>query len=504
VVGGIFYNFHGKTVWPEKKLCKNMDMKVLKSDYLLSEAYYKAFQEEVEDFVNDILEKHKEAIHISSVSQRPGGKIKSQSSIIDNIKNPYKYRDIKTLFEIKDIAGVRVTCHCEDDLENASTLLEGELLQKYSNVKKEDKGGSNNVGKSRAPYRAVHLTFSKKVEMSSKKTDIFCEVQLRTVMADAWAIQDRKYVYGKDSEGETLELTNAVSEIMKGCEKLWSLVKNKSTRKDLLTIPLEILAIHKETKNRLESIQKTKEQISETYKWISENRRTAWEGLTRLGVVGSMEVEVVLPNYHIDIAKKDLKDFAGRSVIRTFGWPIGVFIDSIPEFSPKPDLHGIHAELSIKKDTTGDEEKRYDYWAINSDGSVYLLKSLFEDSRKSQRVFFDTRIVRITEVFLYIKNLYKFFNIPSTAAIEIKITHSGLRGRTLGAASPNRMIHSVRKSDIEEVGEVIKTSLEEIELNVAGIVEKVTKKLFEQFDFFELDNAVLVDIVTNFINGKIV
>jgi hypothetical protein len=47
-------------------------------------------------------------------------------------------------------------------------------------------------------------------------------------MADAWAIQDRKYIYGqKVEEGDRHILTDAVSEIMKGCEALWSLVKTK-------------------------------------------------------------------------------------------------------------------------------------------------------------------------------------------------------------------------------------------------------------------------------------
>ncbi len=479
-----------------------MEAEQLKKDYKKYKEFYNSLQRETFTFVDKLKSEHDNAIHVAVINGRPNNGIKNLSSILKNIEEQ-RYKKYKSIFDIKDIAGVRITCHCEDDVENLAILLQGELKQKYSNVERKDIGGRGNE----YPYRAVHITFSKTIQHEKSNINIFCEIQIRTVMADAWAVQNHKYLYKKVGKGETHELTSAVSEIMTGCEKLWSLVKKKSAREKNVDYSKEILKIHERAETELEQAQQTTEQAQSFDNWLEDNKKQASEGLLKLGIKTFMEVLVHIPSSNLKISKKEIRDSAQKSTIRTFGWPIGVFIDSRDEFAPKVDLAGIHAELSIKeKDWTDQSKERisYDYWAIHESAAFYLLKSLFEDQRKPTHIFFNTRIVRITEVLMYIKNLYTNFNIPINSKIEITIKHGGLKGKMLNSSSWNRELFRDYKTNTNEVPTTIETTLEEIGSDIVSIVEKFTKPLFEQFEFFELEKKVLEDIVVNYINGKVV
>lgn len=469
-----------------------------KADYSKYKSHYQSLQKEVRDFLEKVLKKHSSAIHVAKVEARPKDKIKTIESIESNFENSNKYKEQKSLFDIKDIAGVRATCHCEDDVENLAILLEGELRQKYTNIDTKEIGGKG----SEYPYRARHITFSKIIQTpDNKPLNIFCEIQLRTVMADAWAVQNHKYIYKKNVEGEAHDLTGAVSEIMNGCEKLWSLVKKKSLQKELKTTPPDILEIRDKAKNQLEFIRKASGQSFK--QWFDSHKATAIKGLQSLGINTYMEVQVDPLNITLDLTKMTLRNVARNSTISTFGWPIGAVLENREEFAPRVDLNGIYAEILIEKSRL-DESSSYDYWAIHSKGSFYLRKSLFEDTRKPGYIFFNTRIVRITEVLMYIKNLYSGFNVPINSEFEITIKHGGLKGRILSSSSPNRMLFREYKTDTNDVPTTIQTSLSEIDSNIIDLVEKFTKPLFEQFSFFELDRKVLEEIVVNYLNGKVV
>lgn len=210
-----------------------MDKEKIKKEYYAFNAYYKQFQKEVFILLDKIKNKDEyKNIDIAEIKERPGNEIKSIESICENIARPDKYNNCNSLIDIKDVAGVRVICHCEDDLSALSEIIENILKEeRYVDIQKEVKGGGNGTTanqKSRLSYRAIHITFAKKYQNNKKDIKVYCEIQLRTVMGDAWAVQDRKYIYGQNvAEGDRHILTDSVSEIMRGCEGLWSLVKKK-------------------------------------------------------------------------------------------------------------------------------------------------------------------------------------------------------------------------------------------------------------------------------------
>lgn len=473
-----------------------MDIQQLEAEYNQHKNLFQDFQTEVFGLVDSFFSVTD--LDIAEVKQRRG--IKTFDALKENFLVHGKYKDCESIFAIKDIAGTRVVCHCEDDLENAALMLQGEIKAHYSNVSLEPKGDENNHGKSRPSYRAYHLTFTKPATLEGKTVNIFCEIQIRTVMADAWAVQDRKYIYGRQVEGDAHDLTDAVATIMKGCEGLWTLVKSKSVSQGTGVSHSSPQSTPALAPNRLAT-------SAAPVEWFSKNYKEAKSGFDSVKKPGYMEIKAFLPNAKINISKNNIKDGVRDSEIHTFGWPIAVLLEGgKPEYKPVPDADGIHATILTNDDWYGDGNVRqtFDYWAIKEDGSFYLLKSIFEDERRAGELFFNTRIVRITETLMFLRGLYTRFNVGADEQIRIEITHGGLKGRVLGSSTRNRLLHSSRTCHEEKVTTAITTTINEINADMVVVVEKFTNPLFEQFDFFQLSKDVLTDIVTNYLNGKVV
>jgi len=477
-------------------MIEKKDIEKIRKDYDLYKAYYENLQKEVFDFLCQLKEEGISSIDISNISQRPNNEIKKIESIIDNIENkPEKYKELKQLTDIKDIAGVRVTCHCQSDRENLFNILDGRLSQGYIDVKGDDKEDI---------YRAYHFNFAKNFEIESKTKKLYCEIQLRTVLGDAWAIQDSKYVYkNKKSEGEPRILSRAISDILHSCESLWDLVKMKSSETD----KKEIIQIKEVIKEKIKTTEEggKKELKGNLIRWFDNHQDKSFAKLQSIGIRGFMETKIYLLNSKLNISKTILNDVSKKSQIHTFGWPIAVHIEREGCY-PRPDAEGITAEIVINEEyLSRAQEKqkfRYDYWSLKQDGSFYLLKSLFEDVRKPNYLFFNTRTIRITELLMYVLNLYSKLEVNSDEPIIISIRHSGLKGRIMGAVG-NRLIFGQRKSNEDEVNTEIQTSLKEINEDMADIVFNFTTPLFEMFDFFSVDKNIIDDIVSNYRNGTI-
>jgi ppGpp synthetase/RelA/SpoT-type nucleotidyltranferase len=466
-----------------------MNLEEIKKDYEIYKPYYKELQKEVFDFLQDLKKERESTIDILDVSPRLYDDIKKLDSILRNfIEKPEKYKGVEFLTEIKDIAGNRITCHCQTDRDVLFDILGGKLRQKYIDVTEDKKDGS---------YRAYHFNLAKNFEVNGETKKLYCEIQLRTVLGNAWAIQDSKYLYkNKRSEGEPKILSRAVSDILYGCESLWDLVKMKS-KEEKRGIE-KILKIKDITTERVGAV---KEEVEKKLSkknlddWFDKHQSKSFKNFRNLGIIVFMEVKMHLPNLTLSISKNNLKDAARKSQIRTFGWPIAVYSD-MKEHSPKPDIDGIVAEIEIKNDLS------YDYWSIKHDGSFYLLKSLFEDKRKPNYLFFDTRIIRITEVLMYALNLYSNLSIKEDEPISIMIKHGGLKDRIMGATS-NRLIAWEYKSIEDEISTEIVMSIREIKKNITDQVVKYTTPFFELFDFFSVERKIIDDIVTNYIHGKV-
>jgi hypothetical protein len=214
-----------------------------------------------------------------------------------------------------------------------------------------------------------------------------------------------------------------------------------------------------------------------------------------------MEVRMTLRDFTINVLQSELLKQARLAQIETFGWPIAVVLDRA-ELRPRPTTDGIVAEVAIKD---ADRRHSYDYWTLRNNGDFYLLKSIFEDERKENTIFFNTRIVRITETLLYAARLYSGLNVPKDAHHFVGIRHGGLKGRVLSTSSIARRFppSADRVSGEDEVYTEVETTIEQIETHLVELVEKYTQPLFILFNFFELNRGVLEEIVNKYAQGEV-
>ena len=164
---------------------------------------------------------------------------------------------------------------------------------------------------------------------------------------------------------------------------------------------------------------------------------------------------------------------------------------------PRPRADGIFAEIEL------DTRTSYDYWAIRRNGDFYFAGALFEDTRGANQLFFDTRIVRVTESLLYCLRLYSFLGVDRSSKILVRVRHGGLKGRVLTAASPGRYVRSGNPSEDDDSESVVSGTLDEIEANLGKHVKRILAPVFALFDFAEFNDSVYDGIVNSFVAGKV-
>ena len=223
----------------------------------------------------------------------------------------------------------------------------------------------------------------------------------------------------------------------------------------------------------------------------------AYGELQRITALGAMELRFGLHS-GLNKTQIELLNAVRASEIKTFGWPIGVLLENRDEYKPRPFGDGIRAEISIKDDG----EKSYDYWAVRKSGDFYLLQSFFEDKREKGALFFNTRIVRVTEALLFASRLYTSFGAAPDAKISIRFTHTGLANRVLKSAGGNRLL-STQPSTLEAVSETETVIvLGDIQTALVDEVRRVCEPMFMLFDFQEFAPQVYEDIVRRFEAGE--
>lgn len=230
--------------------------------------------------------------------------------------------------------------------------------------------------------------------------------------------------------------------------------------------------------------------------WISAHQTHASAGLKKLPLPGYMEVRFALEHPKSDWSQKLLDEAVRNSNINTFGWPIAVYLGNRDEFRPRPRAEGIVAEISIS------DRPSYDYWALRRNGDFYLLHSLFEDNRDRAKLFFDTRIVRVTETFLFCARLYSRLGVDPVTKVAVAIRHGGFKDRILGAANPMRiMMERDIASEDESITET-GVALGAIDGHLVELVKQVCAPLFMLFDYTELSDHIYEEIVNAFVQGR--
>ena len=75
--------------------------------------------------------------------------------------------------------------------------------------------------------------------------------------------------------------------------------------------------------------------------WIKKNRERATEAIQKMDYGGAMEIRFSLHPPKLRKSQKELNEAARRSEIQKSGWPIGVYLNNVPEAKPHPTTDGI-------------------------------------------------------------------------------------------------------------------------------------------------------------------
>ena len=150
-------------------------------------------------------------------------RLKSFSSIVEKayrygIEDPINNLD-QVRREILDIAGIRVICNYEEDLQTMSDLLLAQedigviKVKNYCHKPKE------------SGYRSLHVVAAVPVYLVNRKKVVPVEIQFRSVMMDAWASLEHELRYKNKGE-----LSQDIVNTLKSCAEEMHKIDERMSR----------------------------------------------------------------------------------------------------------------------------------------------------------------------------------------------------------------------------------------------------------------------------------
>ena len=156
-----------------------------------------------------IISEHRENELYSPIEQ-VSGRVKSVASILEKMQRKHIPME-RMEEEVEDIAGIRIICQFEEDIETVASLI-----QNRSDITiKSEKNYLKHVKQS--GYRSLHLIIYYTVETLNGPRKLQAEIQIRTMAMDFWATIEHslQYKYKGDMPPHVAErLTNAADAII--------------------------------------------------------------------------------------------------------------------------------------------------------------------------------------------------------------------------------------------------------------------------------------------------
>ena len=156
-----------------------------------------------------IISEHRENDLYSPIEQ-VSGRVKSVSSILEKMQRKHIPME-RMEEEVEDIAGIRIICQFEEDIETVASLIQN----RSDMTIKSEKNYLKHVKQS--GYRSLHLIIYYTVETLNGPRKLQAEIQIRTMAMDFWATIEHslQYKYKGDMPPHVAErLTNAAEAII--------------------------------------------------------------------------------------------------------------------------------------------------------------------------------------------------------------------------------------------------------------------------------------------------
>ena len=170
--------------------------------------YELAVRELIVKFEHIISEHRKNDLY--SPIEQVSGRVKSVSSILEKMQRKHIPME-RMEEEVEDIAGIRIICQFEEDIETVASLIQN----RSDMTIKSEKNYLKHVKQS--GYRSLHLIIYYTVETLNGPRKLQAEIQIRTMAMDFWATIEHslQYKYKGDMPPHVAErLTNAADAII--------------------------------------------------------------------------------------------------------------------------------------------------------------------------------------------------------------------------------------------------------------------------------------------------
>ena len=170
---------------------------------------YELAVRELEVKFNHIIDECKENDVYCPIEQVEG-RVKSVSSILEKMQRKHIPME-RMEEEVEDIAGIRIICQFEEDIETVASLIQN----RSDMTIKSEKNYLKHVKQS--GYRSLHLIIYYTVETLNGPRKLQSEIQIRTMAMDFWATIEHslQYKYKGDMPPHVAErLTNAADAII--------------------------------------------------------------------------------------------------------------------------------------------------------------------------------------------------------------------------------------------------------------------------------------------------
>lgn len=166
--------------------------------------------------------------HVSS-------RVKSRESCLDKFDKRYraeienkgeKYEIRKS---ISDLIGIRVICFYEKDVRDISDLLEKTLK---AVAPRKDRFEERDSSPNEFGYRAIHLNLGLSDDRSTlaeyrRFNDLVFEVQIRTVIQDAWSVLDHQLQYKGHASSRLKRSINALAAVFEQADQNFAQIRGQ-------------------------------------------------------------------------------------------------------------------------------------------------------------------------------------------------------------------------------------------------------------------------------------
>ena len=172
---------------------KNMNLKQIKTDLTRFFMSYKFALDEVNTKI-DILRQEFRYVHDYNPIEHVKSRLKTPESIVNKAHRKGYELSLASIREnIRDIAGIRITCSFISDIYELKEMLQNQKNIKVVECKDYIKNPKPNG------YTSLHLILQIPIFMSDRADDVYVEVQIRTIAMDFWASLEHKIYYKYDN-----------------------------------------------------------------------------------------------------------------------------------------------------------------------------------------------------------------------------------------------------------------------------------------------------------------